>query len=109
MTSNANYNLTSWLGADDLSAMTRDEVRTQILEPCLRDGPITLSVADFNLAEANVDAKTICNTIQTKMLKLGFKQICASSSSSSARGTAISPTQLWNTSANRRQAPMARW
>jgi hypothetical protein len=75
---NANYNLTSWLGADDLSSLTRNEVRAQILEPCLRDGPITLSVANFNLAEANVDAETIRDTIQAKILKLGFKQICSS-------------------------------
>ena len=74
----ANYNLTSWLGADDLRSLTREEVRLQILEPCLRDGPITLGVADFNLAEANVDAETIRDTIQAKILKLGFKQICSS-------------------------------
>jgi len=74
----ANYNLTSWLGADDLRGLTHDEVRSQILEPCLRDGPITLGVADFNLAEANVDAETIRDTIQAKILKLGFKQICSS-------------------------------
>jgi hypothetical protein len=73
-----NYNLTSWLGADDLSVLTRDKVCVQILEPCLRDGPITLGAADFNLAEANVDGETIRNTIQTKILKLGFKQIGAS-------------------------------
>ncbi len=48
-----------------------------VLELCRCDGPITLSVADFNLAEANVNAKTICDTIQAKILKLGFKQICA--------------------------------
>jgi hypothetical protein len=74
----ANYNLTSWLGADDLRGLTHDEVCSQILEPCLRDGPITLGVADFNLAEANVDAETIRDTIQAKILKLGFKQICSS-------------------------------
>ncbi len=34
-------------------------------------------MVDFNLTKANVDAKTICNTIQAKILKLGFKQICA--------------------------------
>jgi hypothetical protein len=105
----ANYNLTSWLGADDLSSLTRNEVRSQILEPCLRDGPITLGVADFNLAEANVDAETIRDTIQAKILKLGFKQICSSIFQQLCPGTAISPMQLWNTSANRRQAPMARW
>ncbi len=48
------------------------------MEPCLRDGPITLGVADFNLAKANVDAETIRDTIQAKILKLGFKQICSS-------------------------------
>jgi hypothetical protein len=73
-----NYNLTSWLGAANLSTLTRAEVRMTILEPCLREGPIMLSVADFNLAEANVDAKTICDTIQAKILKLGFRQICTS-------------------------------
>ncbi len=72
-----NYNLTSWLGADDLSSLTREEVRAQILEPCLRDSPITLGVADFNLAKVNVDAETIHDIIQAKILKLGFKQICA--------------------------------
>ncbi len=74
----ANYNLTSWLSADDLSVLTRNEGRAQILEPCLCDGLITLAAADFNLAEANVDGETIHDTIQTKILKLGFKQICAS-------------------------------
>jgi hypothetical protein len=74
----ANYNLTSWLGADDLRSQTRDEVRSLILEPCLCNGPITLGVADFNLAEANVDSETIRDTIQAKILKLGFKQICSS-------------------------------
>ncbi len=75
----ANYNLlTSWLGADDLRGLTRDEIRSQILEPCLCDGPITLGVANFNLAEANVDAETIRDTIQAKILKLGFKRICSS-------------------------------
>jgi hypothetical protein len=73
-----NYNLTSWLGADDLSSLTCEEDCVQILEPCLRDGPITLGVADFNLAKANVDAETIRDIIQAKILKLGFKQICTS-------------------------------
>ena len=71
-------NLTSWPGADDLRPLTKDDIRTTILEPCLRDGPITLSAADFNLADANVDDKTIRETISAMILKLGFQQICAS-------------------------------
>jgi hypothetical protein len=54
-----NYNLTSWLGAADLNTLSCTEVWENILKPCLCDGPIMLSVADFNLAKANVDAKTI--------------------------------------------------
>jgi hypothetical protein len=73
-----NYNLTSWLGANDLSLLAKEDDRTAILKPCLRDGPITLSTADFNLAEANVDDKTIHETINAMILKLGFQQICAS-------------------------------
>ncbi len=103
-----NYNLTSWLGAADLSTLSRAEVCKNILKPCLRDGPIMLSMADFNLAKANIDAKIICNTIQAKILKLGIKQIAPPSSSNSALGTAINPMWLWSTSANLRQAPMAR-
>jgi hypothetical protein len=73
-----NYNLTSWFCAADLSFLSKEKVRMTILEACLRDGPITLGVADFNLAEANVDDKTICKTINAMILKLGFQQICAS-------------------------------
>jgi hypothetical protein len=73
-----NYNLTSWLGADDLSWLAKEDVRTAILEPCLRDSPITLSAVNFNLAKANVDDKTIRETINAMILKLGFQQTCAS-------------------------------
>jgi hypothetical protein len=76
--SGLDYNLTSWLGVADLSFLSKEDVRATIFEPCLRDGPITLGVADFNLAEANVDDKTIRKTINAMILKLGFQQICAS-------------------------------
>ena len=34
----ANYNLTTWHGAANLATLTPDQVRTQILEPCLHMG-----------------------------------------------------------------------
>ena len=41
--------LTTWHGAADLSTLTPEQVMTDILSPCLRDSPILLSNADFNL------------------------------------------------------------
>ena len=72
------YNLTTWHGVSDLTTLIADEVRTRLLEPCLQDGPIALRPADFNLGDANIDAGSIRETIQAKILRLGFRQICAS-------------------------------
>jgi len=72
------YNLTSWLGAADLLTLSAEEVRTLILQPSLQDGPIALCESDYNLTEANVDSKGVRETINTKILQLGLKQICAS-------------------------------
>ena len=66
------YNLTTWHGVSDLSTLIADEVRTRLLELCLQDGPITLCPADFNLGDANIDAASIRETIQAKILRLGF-------------------------------------
>ena len=72
------YNLTTWHGVSDLTTLIADEVRARLLEPCLQDGPIALRPADFNLGDANIDAGSIRETIQAKILRLGFRQICAS-------------------------------
>ena len=66
------YNLTTWHGVSDLSTLIADEVRTSLLEPCLQDGPIALRPADFNLGNANIDVGLIRETIQAKILRLGF-------------------------------------
>jgi hypothetical protein len=75
---NVAYNLTTWHGVADLSTLTAEAVRTHILEPCLQDGLIVLRPADFNLGNANIDTTAIMETIHAKILKLRFKQICAS-------------------------------
>ena len=70
------YNLTTWHGPANLPAMTREQLRTLILEPCLQGGPIALMPNDFNLSEANIDSTKIRDDIHGKLLKLGYKQIC---------------------------------
>lgn len=72
------YQLTTWHGAADLSTLNGDDVRTLILAPCLQDGPILLRPADFNLGEVNIESTTIRETIASKILSLGFRQICSS-------------------------------
>ena len=72
------YQLTTWHGAADLSMLNGNDVRTLILAPCLQDGPILLRPADFNLGEVNIESTTIRETIASKILSLGFRQICSS-------------------------------
>ncbi len=74
----ADYNLTTWHGAANLATLTPDQVRAQILEPCLHTGPITLGAVSFNLTDDQIDDTTCINLIHSKVLKLGFKQICKS-------------------------------
>jgi hypothetical protein len=73
---NTAYNLTTWHGVGNLSTLTRKEVRNLILEPCLQDSRIVLRPANFNLDDANIDTTAIRESIQAKILKLGFRQIC---------------------------------
>jgi hypothetical protein len=75
---NIAYNLMRWHGVADLSTLTAEAVRTQILEPYLQDGPIMLRPTNFNLGNANIDTTAVMETIHTKVLKLGFKHICGS-------------------------------
>ncbi len=73
-----NYNLTTWHGAANLATLTLAQVCADILKPCLQDGPITLKAANFNLQDVQIDDTSVLKMIQAKILKLGFKQICAS-------------------------------
>lgn len=73
-----NYMLHSWLGADDLRTLSADQVRNLILRPCLRDSPILLATADFNLPGiVRTSSSTINSEIKSKILRLAFHQICS--------------------------------
>jgi hypothetical protein len=73
-----NYNLTTWHGISNFTTLTQAQVRADILKLCLHDGTVILRAADFNLNKVQIDDTSINETIQAKILKLGFKQICAS-------------------------------
>jgi hypothetical protein len=62
-------NLTTWHSAADLSTLTIKKIHTQILEPCLQDGPIALCLTDFNLGNVNIDISNMqvepCQELET--------------------------------------------
>jgi hypothetical protein len=64
---NVTYNLTTWHGVANLTALTSKEVHVQILEPCLQDGLIALLPADFNLGDANINTTAIMESIHVKI------------------------------------------
>ena len=71
------YNLFTYHGPADIRTMTAANVLTQIVDPFLQMGPITLKNADFNLAAANIYICKHGDLLNSKILQLGFKQICA--------------------------------
>ena len=72
------YQLVSFLGADNLRTLTRDEVQIDILDIVQQSGPMLLRASDFNLNVANTDAHDIARDIDQKILKMAWHQICAS-------------------------------
>ena len=75
---NVAYNLTSYLGPDDLRTLTPDTVRATILWPVLQDGPVLLDSPDFNLQNAMTNSIGIAMEVDGKILKLAWHQLCTS-------------------------------
>ncbi len=69
------YNLTTYHGPANLRAMPTDNIRTNILELCHQDGPITLNELEFNLTDASIDNEVVRIQIEKNILKLGTKHI----------------------------------
>jgi hypothetical protein len=68
--------LTTWHGAADLTTLTPEQVTAEILSPCLRDSPILLSNADFNLPGIVRTSHVVIKAEIKKILRLAFNQIC---------------------------------
>jgi hypothetical protein len=74
---NVAYQLTTWHGADDIRTLTPDQVRDNILWPCLCDSPLLLATADFNLPGIVRTSSTQINSdVKQKILRLAFNQVC---------------------------------
>jgi hypothetical protein len=72
------YNLTSYLGPDNLCTLTLEMVCTTILRPVLQDGPDLLEAPNFNLYNATTNSIGIMMEVDGKILKLAWHQLCAS-------------------------------
>jgi hypothetical protein len=70
--------LTTYHGPADITSMIAEQVLVDIINPCLQRGPISLSRADFNLQEVNIDSTTVKDQLINKILVLGYASICAS-------------------------------
>ncbi len=72
------YTLVSYLGPSDLRTLTPSELKAQILDVCLQDGPLLLQASDFNLATANTNAHAFAIENEWKILKIAWHQLCTS-------------------------------
>jgi hypothetical protein len=71
------YNLNSYLGPANLWTLMPDMVRTTILNPVLKDGPVLLEASNFNLQNVNTNASGIGMEIDGEIVKLVWHQLCA--------------------------------
>ena len=68
----AGYTLVTFLGNADLRLMMPDEIKREILDIVLQDGPVQLVPSDFNLPEVNMNSAGIGAKIDGKILKLAW-------------------------------------
>ena len=60
------YTLTMFHGAGDLGTLTPEEIKVDILNHTLQDGPVELQAASFGATSARIDSFAIRNEIQEK-------------------------------------------
>jgi hypothetical protein len=101
------YNLSTYHGPANLRTMTAAKVLSQIIDPCLQQGPITLENADFNLATANVDTTKHRDVLNTKILTLDSRRYALPCLSSSAPAIPTSLTRSSSAFASQLQDPTA--
>jgi len=85
------YNLTTFHGTADLRTLSSADVKTQILDYTLQDGPVLLQAASFGATGARTDSFAIRNEIQEKILRLASASICQTMFSELCPGYSIQP------------------
>jgi hypothetical protein len=70
------YTLTTFHGARDLRILNPAQIKADILDHTLQDGPVELQAASFGVTSARTDSFSIQNEIQEKILRLAVAYIC---------------------------------
>ncbi len=73
----AAYNLTIFHGTADLRTLTEEQVRAEILDFTLQDGPVELQPASFGDTSTQTDSLALRAEIESKILCLAYKTICS--------------------------------
>jgi hypothetical protein len=70
------YNLMTFHGPDNLRTLSPANVKEQLLDKTLQDGPVELMPASFGLRMARTTGEALCTKIDQKILKLAFRTVC---------------------------------
>jgi hypothetical protein len=70
------YNLMTFHGPDDLRTLSPADVKAQLLDKTLQDGPVELMPASFGLRTARTGGEALRTEIDQKILKLAFRTVC---------------------------------
>ncbi len=73
---NVAYNLMTFHGAVDLCTLSPADVKAQILDATLQDGPVELQPASFGLTNARTNGTALRIEIKSKILRLAFSTVC---------------------------------
>jgi hypothetical protein len=73
---NVAYNLMTFHGATDLCTLSPANVKAQILNATLQDGPVELQPASFGLTNARTNGTALRMEIKSKILGLAFSTVC---------------------------------
>jgi glycine cleavage system regulatory protein len=72
----AAYNFTTFHGTADLCTLTEEQVRAEILDFTLQDGPVELQPTSFGITSARTDSLALRAEIESKISCLAYKTIC---------------------------------
>ena len=93
----AAYNLTTFHGTADLRTLTEEQVRAEILDFTLQDGPVELQPASFGVTSARTDSLAFTQKSRVKSRVLLTRPFVILSSSSFALAIATSLMRPWTT------------